>query len=104
MKSIAIINDFTTCEEIALGIQMPILREMGHKVFPIPSKILNYPLCVEGAVELETVDFAKGMFNFFLNRKDKIDAVLTGFIPAVELVAETKVFWYEESYCNRMHC
>lgn len=96
MKSIAIINDFTTCEEIALGIQMPILRDMGYKVLPIPSKILNYPLCVDGAVELETVDFAKKMFSFFEDRKEKIDAVLTGFIPSIELVSETKKFCLEQ--------
>lgn len=96
MKTIAVINDFTTCEEIALGIQMPILRDMGHKVFPIPSKILNYPLCVEGAVELETVGFAKEMFSFFIKRNDKIDAVLTGFIPSVELVSETKEFCLQQ--------
>lgn len=41
---------------------------------------------------METADFAKETLAFFLNRKDKIDAVLTGFIPSVELVAETKEF------------
>lgn len=92
MKTVVVINDFTTCEEIALGIQMPILRDMGHKVLPIPSKLLSYPLCVEGAAALETVDFAKEMLSFFLNRQDKIDAVLTGFIPSIELVSEVKEF------------
>lgn len=28
MKTIVVVNDFTTCEEIALGIQMPILRDI----------------------------------------------------------------------------
>lgn len=102
MKSVVIINDFTTCEEIALGIQMPILRDMGHKVLPIPSKILNYPLCVDGAVELESVDFAKKMFSFFLDRKDRIDAVLTGFIPNVELVSATKEFCEEQKRLNAL--
>ncbi len=92
MKTVVIINDFTTCEEIALGVQMPILRAMGHKVLPIPSKILDYPLCVDGAVELETVDFAKSMFASILTRKDCVDAVLTGFIPSVKLVSDTKEF------------
>ena len=57
---------------------------------------MNYPLCVEGAVELETVGFAKDMFAFILNKKEKIDAVLTGFIPSVELVSETKTFCIEQ--------
>lgn len=92
MKTVAIINDFTTCEEIALGVQMPILRAMGHKVLPIPSKILDYPLCVDGAVELETVEFAKSMFASITNRNDKIDAVLSGFIPSVDLASKTKEF------------
>lgn len=96
MKTVLIINDFTTCEEIALGIQMPILRAMGHKVLPVPSKILNYPLCVDGAVELETADFVKKTLAFFQDRNERIDAVLTGFIPNIELVSVTKEFCHEQ--------
>lgn len=104
MKTAIVINDFTTCEEIALGIQMPILRDMGHKVLPIPSKMLSYPLCVEGAAALETVDFAKEMLAFFLNRNDKIDAVLTGFIPSVELTLETRKFCKKQQNNGAIIC
>lgn len=96
MKTCVVINDFTTCEEIALGVQMPILRDMGHQVLAIPSKILSYPLCVEGAAALESTDFAKEMLEFFSSREDKIDAVLTGFLPNAELITETKAFCEEQ--------
>lgn len=91
-KTCVIINDFTTCEEIALGIQMPILREKGVEVFPVPTKLLSYPLCRQDAVALSTVDFAKEMLNNWISSGEVFDMVLTGFIPDTELSEEVRKF------------
>lgn len=84
-KTCVIINDFTTCAEIALGIQMPVLRDMGAEVLPVPSKLLSYPLCREDAVALNTTDFATQMINNWIASGEGFDAVLTGFIPDASL-------------------
>lgn len=86
MKKCVVINDFTTCSEIALGIQMPILRELGIECLPVPTKMLSYPLCNETSVALSTFNFAKSMIDSWTKAGDTFDAVLTGFIPDVELV------------------
>ncbi len=86
MKNCVVINDFTTCSEIALGIQMPIFRELGIECLPVPTKMLSYPLCNETSVALSTFSFAKSMIDSWTKAGDTFDAVLTGFIPDVELV------------------
>lgn len=91
-KNILIINDMPGYGKVALAAMLPILSNMGHSVYNLPTALVSNTLDYGKFTILDTTQYMKDSIQVWKELGFSFDCITTGFLASAEQVGIIRQF------------
>ena len=91
-KNILIINDMPGYGKVALAAMLPILSNMGHSIYNLPTALVSNTLDYGKFTILDTTDYMKKSIAVWKELGFSFDCITTGFLASAEQVDIIRAF------------